>query len=80
MANARVLILAAHPDDEVLGCGGVIQKHVILGDEVFVCAVTDGASSQYPNNKEKLEQKKEDCRKANDLLGVKNVIFIERLS
>lgn len=36
----KVLIVAPHPDDEVLGCGGTISKHVAEGDEVVLCIVT----------------------------------------
>ena len=38
----RVLVFAPHPDDEVLGCGGTIKRHVNSGDQVFVCVVTSG--------------------------------------
>lgn len=38
----NVLIFAPHPDDEVLGCGGVIAKHISEGDSVFVCITTCG--------------------------------------
>jgi LmbE family N-acetylglucosaminyl deacetylase len=37
-----VLLLAPHPDDEVLGAGGTLRKHVAAGDEVSVAFVTDG--------------------------------------
>ena len=46
----RVLVLAAHPDDEVLGMGGTIAVHVGRGDEVRIVVVTDGSSTQYPND------------------------------
>lgn len=36
----RVLVFAPHPDDEILGCGGVMAKHIAEGDEVAVCIVT----------------------------------------
>lgn len=38
-----VLVLAPHPDDEALGCGGAIARHVQLGVPVRVAIVTDGA-------------------------------------
>jgi N-acetylglucosamine malate deacetylase 1 len=37
-----VLLVAPHPDDEVLGAGGTLRKHVEAGDEVHVLFVTDG--------------------------------------
>ena len=44
-AGSRALVLAPHPDDELLGCGGLIRQLVALGREVIVLAVTDGAAS-----------------------------------
>ena len=38
----RVLVFAAHPDDEVIGAGGTIARHVARGDEVCLCVVTQG--------------------------------------
>ena len=70
----RVLVLAAHPDDEVLGCGGVIQKYKKDNSEVYVCIITDGSSSQYKNNDEIAKQKDKECVAANKLLGVNEVI------
>jgi len=37
----RILIIAPHPDDETLGCGGTILKHVNEGDEVFWLIITN---------------------------------------
>ena len=48
----RVLVLAAHPDDEVLGMGGTIAVHADRGDEVRIVVVTDGSSTQYPGDAE----------------------------
>lgn len=42
----RVLVIAPHPDDETLGCGGTIARHSAAGDTVCVLVVTDGGSSR----------------------------------
>jgi len=42
----RVAVIVAHPDDEVLGCGGTIRRHVLAGDEVSVIILADGETSR----------------------------------
>ncbi|WP_256842685.1 PIG-L deacetylase family protein [Ornithinimicrobium cryptoxanthini] len=42
-----VLVVAAHPDDEVLGAGGTLAKHVASGDQVHAIVLSEGASSRY---------------------------------
>lgn len=44
----RVVVIAAHPDDEVLGAGGCLARHVLMGHEVHAVVVADGAGSRYP--------------------------------
>lgn len=43
----RVLVIAAHPDDEIMGCGGTIALHARLGDEVTSVIVCEGESLRY---------------------------------
>ncbi len=43
----NVLIVSAHPDDEVLGCGGTIARHSDNGDIVRILILGQGASSRY---------------------------------
>ena len=46
VAVSRVLVIAAHPDDEVLGCFGTIARHSHVGKEVQVLIVAEGATSR----------------------------------
>src|SRR5690242_5394680 len=43
----RVVVLAAHPDDELLGAGATLAKHVQASDEVHAVILADGATSRY---------------------------------
>src|SRR5207249_11788886 len=46
-APRRVLAIAAHPDDELLGCGGTLALHARAGDEVTAVIGCDGATLRY---------------------------------
>lgn len=43
-----VLVVAAHPDDEILGCGGTLARHAQAGDDVHILIVAEGATSRDP--------------------------------
>jgi LmbE family N-acetylglucosaminyl deacetylase len=74
----KILVFAAHPDDEVLGMGGTLCLHAAKqGDEVRVVCVTDGSSSQYPGNTEVRERKNEEARRAAEMLGVKDYVHLD---
>ncbi|USE39414.1 PIG-L deacetylase family protein [Endozoicomonas sp. SCSIO W0465] len=42
----KILVVAAHADDETLGCGGTIARHIAEGDHVKILFMTDGVSSR----------------------------------
>lgn len=43
----KALFIAPHPDDETIGAGGTLARHIALGDEVFWCIVTQGYSPPW---------------------------------
>lgn len=47
MKIGRILVIAAHPDDEISGCGGTIALHVRAGDSVTSVIVCEGESLRY---------------------------------
>lgn len=71
----KVLVVAAHPDDEILGIGGTVAKHSSKGDEVYVLVLGEGKASRGETKKEELEELKEEAKEANKILGVKEIFF-----
>jgi LmbE family N-acetylglucosaminyl deacetylase len=74
----RILVVAAHPDDEVLGCGATYAKHAANGDEVFVVILAEGITSRQGKRDresaaEELTTLGKAAKKANDILGVKSL-------
>ncbi len=68
---SRVLVVAAHPDDELLGAGGTLAKHVADGDEVHAAVLSDGALSRYDPH---MVGVLADCaRRAGKVLGLTSV-------
>lgn len=78
----QILVIAAHPDDEVLGVGGTILKHVKNGDEVYCLILGRGVESRF--DKKSIERNEEDEKEkermqeslnCGKILGMKEIFF-----
>ena len=72
----KVLIVAAHPDDEVLGVGGTVARHVAEGDEVYALILGEGQTSRG-RHREDIDQKVVEALHKNTLDSAKAVGYQE---
>ena len=77
MSNKKILIIAAHPDDEVLGCFGTVARLIKEGYDAYTLILGEGKTSRDINNKkEDIELLNHEIFNANKTIGIKKV-FIE---
>lgn len=73
----KVLVFAPHPDDDLIGCGGSLAKHVKEGHEVTVVYMTSGEAGSLKYSKDELGKIREkEAKKASKILGIKETIFL----
>lgn len=70
----KVLVIAPHPDDEVLGCGGTIMNHVKNGDQVYLCIVTRAYTPDW--SEDFIKEREKEIEKSKAILGVNKVFFL----
>ena len=78
MMNKRILIVAAHPDDEVLGCFGTVARLIKEGYEAYTLILGEGKTSRddnriIENKRDELEILNSEIYKANEIIGIKKV-------
>lgn len=77
--NQKVLVVVAHPDDEVLGCGGTMAMHSLRGDRVLVLILGEGIRARKTPNSAGQSEEVADLRKAasraNKILGVEKLVL-----
>jgi LmbE family N-acetylglucosaminyl deacetylase len=72
--NKKILVIAPHPDDEILGVGGTIARFAAEKAEVYIAVITKGYPPDYP---EKISQiGRREALAAHQILGVKETIFL----
>lgn len=72
----RILVVAPHPDDEVIGCGGSILKHRRQGHTVTIAWVTSGDAGGRRPKAELARVREAESRAAAKMLGVKDLLFL----
>jgi len=73
----KVVIFAPHPDDDLIGCGGSIAKHVKQGNEVAIVYMTSGDAGSLKYSKQELAKIREiEAKNATEILGVKDLVFL----
>ena len=77
--SERILVVAAHPDDELLGAGGTIAARVAKGDEAFALILGEGQTSRWESREEApqevLSALHGDSFKAAKEIGFRDILF-----
>jgi LmbE family N-acetylglucosaminyl deacetylase len=76
MNTRRVLVIAAHADDEALGCGGTLALHASRGDEVRALFMTDGVGARAAAEDAAARQRREAASAALACVGVRDATFL----
>ena len=71
----RALVIAPHPDDEVLGCGGTMARLADMGREVHVAIVTRGMPPRF--DPADVDAVRKEAKAAHDLLGVSETHYLD---
>jgi LmbE family N-acetylglucosaminyl deacetylase len=75
----NVLVIAPHPDDEAIGCGGTVRLHAARGDRVFAVFLTSGELGLRSLPREQAwRQRETEAQAAADILGIADLIFLRR--
>jgi N-acetylglucosamine malate deacetylase 1 len=75
VSKRTILVVVAHPDDEVLGAGGTLARHVAQGDEVFVTFLADGVGARG-DSPATAESRAAAARSAARVLGTREPRFL----
>ncbi|OYQ32105.1 GlcNAc-PI de-N-acetylase [Flavobacterium cyanobacteriorum] len=71
----NVIVISAHPDDETLGVGGTMLKHIANGDKVYWLIITNVFEEQG-FTKERVESRQEEIRKVERMFGITKTFML----
>ena len=75
----NVLVVAAHPDDEILGAGGTIARHTSRGETVYAVLLGEGITSRAEEGGAPpgagVRELKQDAREAASIVGIEQTFF-----
>jgi LmbE family N-acetylglucosaminyl deacetylase len=72
----RILVISPHPDDEAIGCGGTLRKHVLAGDAVQVIFLTSGEKGGHGRPEvDTIRIREREAYRAAKILGVQAIEF-----
>ena len=71
----KIMVIAPHPDDEVIGAGGTLSRHTRLGDEVHVCVVTKAYAPDWAEAT--IKARRQEVLAVAEILGIKKIHFLD---
>ena len=71
----KILVIAPHPDDEVLGCAGTIKKYSKQGNEIFLCIVTKAYTPDW--SEEFITNRKKEIELSVKTLGISKLFLLD---
>lgn len=79
--GSRILVLAPHPDDEIIGCGGTLHKHYLTGGKITCLYLTSGVGprgSGRSSAPEKRDLRENDAREGAKIVGIQELVFLRQ--
>lgn len=73
--SKKILVIAAHPDDEILGAGGTLRKYVEERNAVYCLILGQGCLSRDKSCQDDLKHLHNECTKAGEIIGFKEIYF-----
>jgi len=78
LRHNNILVLAPHPDDDVIGCGGILDIYQKKGAKITIAYMTDGRKGNPKYDEDALVvQRREEARKATAVIGIDKLMFLE---